>query len=99
LTKKEKLNINCSRSSNLTTLVTHLLTLYLDETGKYKTEKCTIDLFVSTAKRFGIEFPEPSLHFLREKTLPGGHNVINYTHMIKDLNLRILPHLADDTAS
>jgi hypothetical protein len=42
-----------------------------DETGKYKTNKCTIELFLSTAAKHGIEATENIRDGLKERTIPG----------------------------
>lgn len=70
----------------------------LDETGKYKTGKCSVDYFVQTASKYGIELSDDSIREIREKTLPGGLDLIQYVPAVKELSLKIIPS-TDDSAS
>lgn len=73
--------------------------LCVDEIGKYKTGKCTIEYFLAAAAKHGIELSDASVSTLREKVLPGSHDVVNYVPVVKELWLRILPHMPDEPAS
>lgn len=44
----------------------------IDETGKYKTGKCTVDYFLQIANKYGIELSDISIAAIREKVLPSG---------------------------
>lgn len=61
----------------------------IDETGKYKTNKCTIELFIQTAQKYGIECTDNIRDGLRERVIQGSHNVIDYVRTIKEMHLRI----------
>ena len=62
----------------------------VDETGKYKTNKCTVELFMITLQKHGIEVTEAIRDGIREKVLPGNQDCINYVQAVKELNLRII---------
>jgi|LauGreDrversion4_2_1035121.scaffolds.fasta_scaffold1149518_1 hypothetical protein len=62
----------------------------IDETGKYKTGKCSVELFLFTCQKHGIEVNDQIRDGVREKVLPGGQDCINYPQAIKELNLRII---------
>jgi len=61
----------------------------IDETGKYKTNKCTLDLFLSLAHKHGIEGTDSLRDGLKERVIPGSQNVIDYVKTIKDMHLKI----------
>jgi hypothetical protein len=61
----------------------------IDETGKYKTNKCTIELFIQTAQKYGIECTDNIRDGLRERVIQGSHNVIDYVRTIKEMHLKI----------
>jgi hypothetical protein len=61
----------------------------IDETGKYKTNKCTIELFIQTAQKHGIECTDNIRDGLRERVIQGSHNVIDYIRTIKEMHLKI----------
>lgn len=63
---------------------------FVDETGKYKTNKCSLELFFVTCQKHGIEVTEQIREAVREKILPGGQDCINYAQAVKELNLRIV---------
>ena len=62
----------------------------IDETGKYKTSKCTIDLFLTLAQKHGIESSEMLKDGLKDRVIPGSHNVIDYVKTIKEMHLKII---------
>jgi hypothetical protein len=70
-----------------------------DETGKYKTNKCTIELFLSTAAKHGIEATENIKDGLKERTIPGSQGVVDYAKAIRELHLRINQNFADENIS
>lgn len=51
----------------------------IDETGKYKTNKCSAELFLYTCQKYGIDVTDQMRDAVREKVLPGSQDVINYT--------------------
>lgn len=62
----------------------------IDETGKYKTNKCSVELFLSTCHKHGIDINDQIRDAVREKVIAGSQDVINYAQAIKELNLRIV---------
>jgi len=82
----------------ITNLLTVIFCLNVDETGKYKTGKCSVEYFVQTANKYGIDLSEESVRAIREKALPGGMDVIQYVPVAKELSLKIIPS-ADDSSS
>jgi hypothetical protein len=67
----------------------HIILDCIDETGKYKTNKCTIELFIQTAQKYGIECIDNIRDGLRDRVIPGSHNVIDYVRTIKEMHLKI----------
>jgi hypothetical protein len=54
---------------------------------------------VQVAQKHGIELSEADIASLRQKTLPGGQDVILYVPAVKELSLKIMPSAVDDTVS
>lgn len=61
----------------------------IDETGKYKTGKCSVDFFVQTAFKFGIELSHDSIQAIKDRAIPGSHEVLQYVPIVKELSLKI----------
>lgn len=68
---------------------TQIILDFIDETGKYKTNKCTIELFIQTAQKYGIECTDNIRDGLRERVINGSHNLIDYVRTIKEMHLKI----------
>lgn len=63
--------------------------LDIDETGKYKTNKCSAELFLYTLAKYGIDATESIKDGVKDRIIAGGQGCINYVQAIKELNLRI----------
>lgn len=63
--------------------------MLIDETGKYKTGKCTVDYFVQAAFKFGIELSQDSISCIKDRTIPGSQDVLQYVPIVKELSLKI----------
>jgi hypothetical protein len=73
---------------------------YIDETtGKYKTNKCTIDFFQACAARHGIDISEQLRDGMKERVIAGSGNVIDYVKVIKEMHLRINQQPDENTST
>jgi len=66
----------CSKSCKVSTKVYTIFNntqthAGIDETGKYKTNKCSVELFLSTCQKHGIDINDQIRDAVREKVIAG----------------------------